>query len=252
MKAICMGTLFAALLGLGSLVLAPVARAEIIVLQSDVDGLAGGSLLASDVVLDIPDGRTIKVILPSGATKTVKGPFAGRAGALTGGISEKSGLWSTLKELVRGGADQRKTVGAVRSLAPNAEASAPGRFSWTVVPVQARGTVCVEADSDAIELSRPHGLQTARAIVIDSKTNLRAEIRWTGNNDTTAWPDEFEPRDGGSYVILMAKQPFRLIKIVEIPKPLPGEDELLGVLYEAKCMHQLRAWLDGAINHDNR
>lgn len=248
MKMLCKGFVIVTLLGFGLAALVRSALAEIIVLQSNVDGIEGGSLLANDVALDVPKGRMLKVILPSGVTKNIKGPYKGQAGQLASGVRKKAGLWGTLMDLVTGGADERKTVGAVRSLTARRRSSGPGQFSWTVIPVQATGPVCIEADSNAIEFARPSGSSVERAIVIDSKTNVRSEIRWSGDGDTTAWPKQFAPRDGASYVILMAKQPFRQIKIVTLSHPLPGEDKLLAALHEAKCMHQIKAWVHGALN----
>lgn len=222
------------------------AAAEVIVLQSDVEGIASGALLTDDKVVKIPNGRMLKVILPSGASKTIKGPFEGKASALASGAGGNPSLWDTLKKLAEGGKEERETIGAVRSLGTNDEDEEPARFSWDVISADAKGTVCIAAGAKDIKIARPPGSKANRAIVIDARKNTRAEVRWADGKRTTVWPDSIALHDGGIYVVLMAKQPFRQLQIKTLTPPLPSADRLLADLFKAQCLHQMQTWINAA------
>jgi len=56
------------------------AHADVLVLNSDVPGIAKRSVLQDAAILDIPGNKSVKVILkPSNVTKVIKGPYKGTA-----------------------------------------------------------------------------------------------------------------------------------------------------------------------------
>jgi hypothetical protein len=55
-------------------------HADVLVLKSDVPEIAKRSVLQDDAILDVPENKSIKVILkPSNVTKVIKGPYKGTA-----------------------------------------------------------------------------------------------------------------------------------------------------------------------------
>jgi hypothetical protein len=56
------------------------ARADVLVLKSDVPGIDKKSVLRDDAILEVPEQRSVKLILkPGNVTKTIKGPYKGTA-----------------------------------------------------------------------------------------------------------------------------------------------------------------------------
>lgn len=57
------------------------AHADVLVLKSNVPGIDKKSVLQDDAILDVPEKKSVKVILkPSNVTKIIKGPYKGTAG----------------------------------------------------------------------------------------------------------------------------------------------------------------------------
>ena len=56
------------------------AHADVKVLQSNVPDIRKGAVLKDDDILDVPDNKTVKVLLlPSKVTKKIAGPYKGTA-----------------------------------------------------------------------------------------------------------------------------------------------------------------------------
>jgi hypothetical protein len=86
------------------------ARAEMLVLESDVSDLPVGAKFADGKTILIPGDKTLRVlVVTSGSTKTLKGPYEGTVGAYT----EKRSWW---ERLVGKGKDGDAPVGAVRGM----------------------------------------------------------------------------------------------------------------------------------------
>jgi len=63
-----------------ALISTAVANADVLVLSSDVPGIAKRSVLQDAAILDVPENKSIKIILkPSNVTKVIKGPYKGTA-----------------------------------------------------------------------------------------------------------------------------------------------------------------------------
>jgi hypothetical protein len=67
--------------GSGSDSLITPAHADVLVLKSNVPGIDKKAVLQDDAILDVPENKSVKVILkPSNVTKVIKGPYKGTAG----------------------------------------------------------------------------------------------------------------------------------------------------------------------------
>jgi hypothetical protein len=102
----------ASVLGLIGAVMLPfaAAHAESEVLQSSVPQIAVGSKLGDNAQVKIPEGGSVRVlIVKSGTTKTLKGPYEGTVEAY-----EEKRSW--MDRLLGRGQDQDPPIGATRGL----------------------------------------------------------------------------------------------------------------------------------------
>jgi hypothetical protein len=108
-----LSTINAAAMVLGltcALGLAP-ARAEVEVLESSVPEITVGTKLDDKAAVKVPEGATLRVlVLSSGTTKTIKGPYQG---TIEGYQGKKSSWW---ERLTGGDHDKDVPVGATRGL----------------------------------------------------------------------------------------------------------------------------------------
>jgi hypothetical protein len=76
----CIGIYAGLALLAGTALTAHPAMADVKVLQSNVPDIRKGTVLKDDDILDVPDNKTVKVLLlPSKVTKKIAGPYKGTA-----------------------------------------------------------------------------------------------------------------------------------------------------------------------------
>lgn len=86
------------------------ARADdVVILDSTVATLAPGAVLSDTKSVDIPAGEFVSLIMGSGETRLIKGPYSGQIGA-TGQVA-KAGV----AELTGARGGETKVLGAVRA-----------------------------------------------------------------------------------------------------------------------------------------
>ena len=110
-------TVRAGLMGIALAVfLAPAAaQAEIEVLESSSPGIAAGTKLSDEAPVNVPQGASIRVlILSSGSTKTVKGPYQGTVGD----YKDNRNWWERITGREK---DSDAPIGATRGMRPPAE-----------------------------------------------------------------------------------------------------------------------------------
>ena len=96
-----------------AVLLAPAAAlAEIEVLESSAPEIAAGAKLADEARVKVPDGASIRVlILSSGSTKTLKGPYEGTVGA----YKDDRSWWERITGRDK---DSDAPIGATRGMRP--------------------------------------------------------------------------------------------------------------------------------------
>ncbi|MGE3064711.1 MAG: hypothetical protein AB7K67_03935 [Hyphomicrobiaceae bacterium] len=228
-----------AALGLG--LQAPAARADALVLDSSVSALARGSELKDGTRIEVPSGGSVTLLLPTGRTQTIKGPYAGAVRDVAKGEPLDKKLWRKVTELATGeGSD--KPVGATRSVRPNVSKSVrPLQFAWNTIPLTAEDVLCLERDAP-LELVRTNAMITQRAVIVDPKGG-RAEIIWPANTHTIPWPANLAKVDGGGYDLLLPDLPIRRFTLRLVDKKRTGATETVQTLYEGGCFEQLKLWL---------
>ena len=211
---------------------APAARADALVLDSSVSALARGSELKDGTRIEVPSGGSVTLLLPTGRTQTIKGPYAGAVRDVAKGEPLDKKLWRKVTELATGeGSD--KPVGATRSVRPNVSKSVrPLQFAWNTIPLTAEDVLCLERDAP-LELVRTNAMITQRAVIVDPKGG-RAEI---------IWPANLAKVDGGGYDLLLPDLPIRRFTLRLVDKKRTGATETVQTLYEGGCFEQLKLWL---------
>jgi len=64
-----------------STVSVPMPAAAVVVLESNVPGLKKGARLSDRTIIRVPAGKSVRLLLSSGATRRIKGPYHGSVGA---------------------------------------------------------------------------------------------------------------------------------------------------------------------------
>jgi hypothetical protein len=228
------------LLGLVALLLAPPARADVHVIESTVPAIAAGRQLADHDTIALPAGTHVRVVLPSGKTQTVKGPFTGKVGDLAKGQPRNEGVLAWLKGLLDTGGATETTAGATRSIGREMPRARIG-FSWSAVPVTIDGSVCI-AKGAGLQLVRAPSASPERVAVIDTTSGQRGEAQWQAGSDAAAWPANLAPRPDATYLVVVGDRPPRKVVLRELAT-LPADDDVLTELHKLGCKPQFEAWV---------
>jgi len=222
------------------LVAATAARADLHVIESGVAAIKVGSQLADRDSITIPAGAQIRVVLPSGKTQTVRGPFTGTVADLAKGQPRNEGVLTWLKDFLKTGGATEATPGATRSIGREVPKPRIG-FSWSAVPVTMDGSVCIDKNA-RLELVRAPNTPAERVAVIDAASSERGEAQWEAGSDRAAWPANLAPRPDGTYHIIVGDRPPRRIVLRVLPN-LPADDDVLTELHRLGCKQQFEAWV---------
>lgn len=216
------------------------ARADLHVIESTAAGIRVGSRLADNETIAVPAGAHVRVVLPSGKTQTLKGPYKGTAADLAKGQPANEGVMAWLRDFLRTGGSTEATPGATRSIGREAPKPRVG-FSWSAVPVTLDGSVCVPKGA-RLQLVRAPGQPAGRVAVIDAASSERGEAQWDAGSESAAWPANLAPRADGAYYIIVADRPRRQVTLRVLAK-LPAEDDILAELQRLGCRAQFEAWV---------
>ena len=215
------------------------AQGQVYVLESTAANVKVGTAFTMNDRITVPAGGSIRVVMPSGKTQMIKGPFSGVAADLAQGQKPNDGVVAWIKNLVQTGGSNEKTPGATRSArAPDV----PVAFSWTTIPVTANSTICVEKGAK-LQLRRTASSSADRVTVVDLATSERGEVAFAAGSDTASWPAGVKLRPDGDYEILAPENRPRRQLTLRVLDRLPGEDDILPELAARECKYQFDAWV---------
>jgi len=215
------------------------AQGQVYVIESTTAAVKVGTAFALDDRITVPAGASIRIVMPSGKTQTIKGPYSDPVAGLATGQKANDGVMAWIKTLMQTGGSHERTPGATRSArAPGSPAS----FSWTAIPVATDSTICVDKRAK-LELRRSPSPRAERFIVVDMKTEQRAEVEFAAGSETAPWPAGVAPRPDGEYVFLAPENRPRRQVTLRVLDSLPGEDDVLAELAARDCKHQFDAWV---------
>lgn len=215
------------------------AQGQVYVLESTATNVKVGTAFTMNDRITIPAGASVRVVMPSGKTQMIKGPYSGVAADLAKGQKPNDGVVAWIKNLVQTGGSNEKTPGATRSArAPEP----PVGFSWTTIPVTADSTICVEKGAK-LQLRRAPSPGADRVTVVDLATSERGEAAFAAGSDTAPWPAGVKLRPDGDYVLLAPENRPRRQLTLRVLDSLPGEDDVLTELAARECKYQFDAWV---------
>lgn len=215
------------------------ALADIYVIESSAPAIKAGSQLADADSLAVPAGASVRVLLPSGKTQTVKGPYNGTVADVGKGQLNSTGMIAWLRTFLQTGGANEATPGVTRSF--SAPAPRATGFSWNTVVTGVDGVLCVPS-GQGLQLKRAITTKPDRVMVVDRETSARGEVEWGIGKDTTAWPANVPVRAGATYDILIPDRPKRAVVVRVLPK-VPEEADVLNELHAQGCKTQFEAWL---------
>src|SRR5262245_57854211 len=173
------------------------AQAQIYVIESNAPDIKVGAQLAMADTLSLPPGATIRAVLPSGKTQTVRGPFKGKVADLAKGQDINEGVVGWLKGILQTGGATEATPGATRSASPPPRSRGRARFSWSEVPTSTDGSICVGKDGK-LQLARTSVTAAQRVAVVEVANSTRGEAEWPAGAELVAWPAEVAVRPGAT------------------------------------------------------
>lgn len=223
---------------------ASAASAQLYVMESTVASIRVGTALDMNATLTLPAGGTIRAVLPSGKTQTIKGPYSGTVADLAKGHPINEGVTAWLRNILRTGGATESTTGATRSIARAPEKPRTA-FSWTSIPAVDGATVCV-AKGSKLQLVRVGAAKTEQATIIDLGNGQKGQTQWEAGADAADWPAGVAPRADASYSILVPDRPQRRVTLRVLDR-LPGEDDVLAELQRRGCSFQFEAWVRGKL-----
>ena len=186
------------------------------------------------------------VVLPSGATRTINGPFDGKvAGLSKGGGRSNAALFNAVKKFVKTGGASTKKVGALRSARSS---SSPTRkrtalpFSWSQIPLNVKGDVCLSQATEVV-LYRASAQREQTVTVIDLTSTARARATFPAGVQELPWPVDVTLQSG-NYAISPKGRKMSQVRVRMID-PLPSAEQTLQVLYGQRCFRQFQAYLNG-------
>jgi len=92
-------------------------QADVLILESNVEGFKRGQQLSDEQRLSVPAGGHIKLLRPAGDVEDISGPFNRLVSDLTRGEPINTNIWDTIKrQLSIGGDSKGGSVGATRRL----------------------------------------------------------------------------------------------------------------------------------------
>lgn len=216
------------------------AGAQALVLGSDSASLRPGRIIDKGETVKIPKGASVRVMLPSGETRSLKGPQDLTTDSLAGSAPTDTQLWDSVAAYVTTPPPEEEAF--TRGLA--AASTSPDRlpFSWRSVPLTAEGDICVEKGA-ALSLVRGSAATDASVTIIDVQGGgRRAEARFAKGQAKAPWPDALAIKIG-TFAITEAGAPPRQFRM-RVIAPLPPANEAIRVLHGQRCEAQRNALID--------
>ncbi|MBU2532444.1 MAG: hypothetical protein KKB37_06865 [Alphaproteobacteria bacterium] len=219
---------------------ASVAAAQVIIVKSSAKDLRAGTLLDAKAKVSIPQGAQAVFVLPSGATRTVSGPFEGTAAELTKGVKSNPDVFEAVKRYVRTGGTTAKGVGAMRS-AVATSFMRPVPFSWRAIPVFTSGDVCIEKNA-RLSLVRAGTSRPETYTIVEMQSNRRVRVSFDAGESSAPWPLDLKIDPRSTYAVLAEDRPMRQLRM-RVIDPLPQQEDTLQVLHGQRCEGQFRAYI---------
>ena len=225
---------------MASIAVPTLANAQVIVVQSTASKYQTGSKIDASVKVDVPEGKTIVVVLPSGVTRTINGPFNAPASRLAkSGGKFNVALFKAVENYIKTGGSTTSNIGTLRSALPRtSKEEIP--FSWNTVHIGRSGNICLDKSS-LVTLARSHSSSSSAIFtIVDLETTQKAQVVFSAGINGQPWPAELQLKSG-SYGILTKGRQMDVVRLRLIESP--EVENTLQMLHGQRCMQQLKAYL---------
>jgi hypothetical protein len=211
------------------------AQGRMYVIESSVAAIKVGKEYALSDTIHIPSGASVRAVMPSGKTQTIRGPYSGPVADLAKGQPLNERVLSWITNFFETGGARESTPGTTRGMQPG-----PAGLSWTTVPVSNDGTICV-IKGQRLQLARESTQTAQRITVVDVEGSRKGDGRWERGSRTTAWPEAVEVREA-TYTFLVPDAPPRQVTLRTL-EGAPKEEDILADLAARGCRYQFDVWM---------
>ena len=206
------------------------------VIESSVTAIKIGKEYALSDTIDVPAGASIRAVMPSGKTQTIRGPYSGSVADLAKGQKLNERVLSWITTFFETGGARESTPGTTRGMQP-----ASAGFSWTAVPVSDDGTICV-IRGQALQLVREAAQAAERIAIVDVERSRKGDARWERGSRITTWPPTVDVRSEATYTLLVSDLPPRQVTL-HVLENAPADDDILAELAMRGCRRQFDVWM---------
>ena len=206
------------------------AGADMVVIASNAEELAPGTIVQAGEIVTLPDDTVATLINETGAYLTIRGPY--RAVPVTSAIASDTGVLAAISALL-GELDAKSITAAVRSA--GVAGGLTGALSWIDASVSQH--YCVITDH-GLHLWRPEA-DSAEQLRIANEDGETDSLEWQSGEHIVAWPTSLPVGDMAAFDIIIDDPPdqsrvvFHHIDIDELLSPAA-----ISALVKAGCKAQ--------------
>ena len=214
----------------------PALALEVVVMASNVDGIAPGQVLDGAESIEVPANGTLTLITADGRSITLTGPYSG-APAIASTAGDRA-LVAALSALLSGG-EGAPALGVVRGT------GGAGPDDPWLVDVTHSGDHCVRGTATA-RLWRPRADQVGVLSLRAVETGERVRADWNQGESTLAWPATVPLADGANYFARLNRGiTARRLVLHVVPDGLATEAHRAVWMAQHGCVDQARSLLWG-------
>ena len=206
-------------------------------LKSSVTAIKVGKEYALSDTIDVPAGASIRAVMPSGKTQTIRGPYSGSVADLAKGQKLNERVLSWITNLLRDRAERAKARRVPRGACSRRPQASPGprcRSPMTVPSASIRG--------QALQLVREAAQAAERIAIVDVERSRKGDARWERGSRITAWPPTVDVRSEATYTLLVPDLPPRQVTL-RVLENAPADDDILAELATRGCRRQFDVWM---------
>jgi len=222
----------ACMLGLAA---APLLAGELVILETNVPGLAPGDVIDGDGELVLDQGHKLTLIAESGEVMEISGPYAGAVPSEGGGGDDS--LVSEVASLITSAGTDVSSLGAVRA---GEGGTAPGD-PW-YIDIAEPGTHCAPADG-SVNIWRRSAESFSVLAMRPAGAERGGRLQWPEGSALQDWPPFMEIEDGAVFDIVLDDGAPYQIRFRVVPESLPSDAHRAAWMARHGCKQQAIAIL---------
>lgn len=204
---------------------------DLVVLESDMFGLAPGDIVNGDQAMDVPADKSLVLMTETGQMITLNGPYSGVPDQ--GGPGEDK-LVKAIANLILSEGSDTSSLGAVRDIG-----AADAKDPW-LLDVTQPGEYCFTSETDVQMWRKDPDLFSRIRISDGSKA---ARTKWPDSEATFGWPPPIPLVDGKLYQFTLDDGEPVLIRLHKMPETLTEPGAKAVWMAEQGCRRQAVLYL---------